>query len=429
MHWQAYSFVASVKGLAEELFSFSKVVEFGAYNVNFSIKSLFDSPVRYYGIDLIDGANVTVACNAKNVFVGGDFDLAISCECFEHNPDYFETFENMCSHTKPGGAILFTCATVGRAEHGTSRTSPNESPGTSFLKWDYYKNLVEADFDSSFLNEKFDCFRFFINPVSKDLYFLGFTKNNAIDLTKKKHLLDKLELVNTKLNLLAAELEKIWEDRLNVDSLYQTLKEINEISPESITEATFSSYIVKLLEQCDEKLFRLVEDVLDSKIFTDRRNKEVFRQLYFVNRHKKDLSKAFFYAKALFEIEQSAQTIYIILESLSSLGFHDNTLSVMSSWHHLLFDIQNFYLREQVLSFALKGKHDDYKMIDESFIDGFLSGSKSFKKVAFKARYLSRIGDDNRALQLYRSVLEDAKTEQTKWVLEEYNQLKNSMIN
>ena len=48
-----------------------------------------------------------------------------------------------------------TCATT-RTEHGTTRTTPQDSPLTiKNMKWDYYLNLEEEDFRNIF-EESFD---------------------------------------------------------------------------------------------------------------------------------------------------------------------------------------------------------------------------------------------------------------------------------
>ncbi len=48
----------------------------------------------------------------------------------------------------PDGLFYFTCSSTGRAEHGTRRTSPNDSYGTIGNLEDmndYYKNLTIID--------------------------------------------------------------------------------------------------------------------------------------------------------------------------------------------------------------------------------------------------------------------------------------------
>ena len=104
----------------------------------------------------------------------GYYDVTASAECFEHNPFWVETFANMLRLTKPGGLVIFSCATTGRQEHGTSRTDPNDSPLTAELGWNYYRNLDAQDFLDTFnLPGWFDCFHFLVCPQTFDLYFYG----------------------------------------------------------------------------------------------------------------------------------------------------------------------------------------------------------------------------------------------------------------
>jgi hypothetical protein len=68
----------------------------------------------------------------------------------------------------------FSCASRGRPEHGTSRTSPHASPGTQAAGLDYYKNLTRRDFESSCeLDQLFAEYRFWDVRTSFDLYFVG----------------------------------------------------------------------------------------------------------------------------------------------------------------------------------------------------------------------------------------------------------------
>ena len=73
----------------------------------------------------------------------GKIDLCISCECFEHNPFYLKNFHEMINYTNSNGVVLFTCATIGRHEHGTTATNPEHSPASA-KKFDYYKILSQA---------------------------------------------------------------------------------------------------------------------------------------------------------------------------------------------------------------------------------------------------------------------------------------------
>ena len=121
------------------------------------------------------GPDVDVVCPGEK-FADPDetYDLTISCECFEHNPQWRETFLNMYRMTKPGGIVVITCATTGRLEHGTTRTLPGSSPGNINVGWDYYKNLRERDFTSCIrLDDLFKDYFFTKNAAAQVLYFIG----------------------------------------------------------------------------------------------------------------------------------------------------------------------------------------------------------------------------------------------------------------
>jgi tetratricopeptide (TPR) repeat protein len=179
VHWEAYQFIGSVKALLPQYFVKKSVLEIGAYHVNESIRTLFTG-CKYTGLDLTSGAGVDIVISGHEFKASNAFDVVISCECLEHNPFYHETFLNMIDNTAPGGLIVFTCATTDRPEHGTERTDPSQSPGTSVIGWDYYKNLIESDFDETVITAELSDHYFFTNPVSQDLYFVGIKKGEKI---------------------------------------------------------------------------------------------------------------------------------------------------------------------------------------------------------------------------------------------------------
>jgi SAM-dependent methyltransferase len=156
----------------------NEIIEIGSYDVNEGgggIRGVFSNAQRYIGVDLTEGPGVDVVASGHEVdFPDNEFDIAISSECFEHNPYWAETFVNMWRMTKPGGLVIVTVASTGRVEHGTSRTDPKLSPGTSAVKWDYYRNLAEKDFTQKLDFQKlFDQFEFYSMWSSQDLYFWG----------------------------------------------------------------------------------------------------------------------------------------------------------------------------------------------------------------------------------------------------------------
>ena len=187
-HYQQIEFCKLFKN---EFFRTEKIsiFELGSYDVNGSIRSIFNNVSKYIGLDLIEGPGVDVVYDGKNIQIHEKFDLCISCECFEHNPNYFENFLRMIDLAKDDGIIVFTCASVGRDEHGTEESDTSSSPG-SMKKWNYYKNLKKSHFTGKIdLSKFFYKFLFFENFVSKDLYFVGIKskryEKNLLDFRKK----------------------------------------------------------------------------------------------------------------------------------------------------------------------------------------------------------------------------------------------------
>lgn len=179
-HFQQLRFVELAARQITSDWTGLSVLEIGAYSVNGSVRPFFQGS-HYVGVDLVAGADVDLIASGDTVALpDASVDLAISCECFEHNPLWLETFINMHRMTKAGGIVLVTCASRGRLEHGTARTTPHESPGTTSVGWNYYRNLNRSDFERHLnLDEMFGVHAFFRNEVSKDLYFVGRKRGDA----------------------------------------------------------------------------------------------------------------------------------------------------------------------------------------------------------------------------------------------------------
>lgn len=172
-HPEQQQFCLSVKAKFPQFFKDVDVLDVGSLDINGNNRYLFVE-YNYTGIDIGEGKNVDVVSKGHEFKPGLQYDVVISTECFEHDQHWKETIKNCIDLTKPGGLFLFSCATTGRQEHGTSRTTPQDSPFTHTEFNDYYMNLTEYDvrqiqgFDNSF--EKFE---FSSNNSTKDLYFWG----------------------------------------------------------------------------------------------------------------------------------------------------------------------------------------------------------------------------------------------------------------
>lgn len=108
-------------------------------------------------------------------------DTVVSCECFEHNKYWLETFVNMTRMLRPGGLFIMSCGAPGRIEHGTVRRSAEASLTASFGFSDYYANLSEGDFRKRLsLDVHFEHCGFVIPRYSNDLYFIGIKRAGEV---------------------------------------------------------------------------------------------------------------------------------------------------------------------------------------------------------------------------------------------------------
>jgi SAM-dependent methyltransferase len=180
MHIEAKDFTLFVKKILGDYFMNKCVLDVGSGDINGNNRFLFEN-CEYNGNDVIEAKNVTIVSKTKDLpFRDNTIDTVISTECFEHDPEYKESFIKIYNMLKPDGLFCFTCASTGRPEHGTRRTSPFDSYGTiGNLEdmSDYYKNLTEYDLNEVLnLKELFSVWDTYYNNITKDLYFVGIKK-------------------------------------------------------------------------------------------------------------------------------------------------------------------------------------------------------------------------------------------------------------
>lgn len=177
-HPEQVGFLKTVSEANITLLENGKILEIGSYDVNGSMRSIFDTCSQYVGVDLREGPGVDVIGFGHEVdFLSNNFDMTVSGECFEHDPNWVKTLNNMIRMTRPGGIVAFTCASEGRPEHGTKRTDAEDSPGTQSVGLDYYQNLTVQDIvDNVNLEDNFSSWGFAYLPTTFDLYFAGIKK-------------------------------------------------------------------------------------------------------------------------------------------------------------------------------------------------------------------------------------------------------------
>jgi SAM-dependent methyltransferase len=188
-HPEQLEFVGMVKTAFPTFFKGARTLEIGSLDINGTIRQFFvDCP--YIGLDVAAGPGVDVVCQGQSYDAqDGSFDTVISCEAMEHNPYWQQTLANMIRVCRPGGLIIMTCATVGRKEHGTTRTSPSNSPLSVGLGWEYYKNLTARDIKGALtLDNDLSPHAFFTNWTSRDLYLIGFKRGAPPPVDAGRHI-------------------------------------------------------------------------------------------------------------------------------------------------------------------------------------------------------------------------------------------------
>jgi hypothetical protein len=167
-HAQQIQFVSDLKDQFPEFFVNKKVLEIGSLDLNGSIRSFFEN-CRYLGVDVGPGPGVDLIARGEDLeFSGNYFDVVASTECFEHTPNWARILNNMIRMSK--GLVFFTCATTGRAEHGTTRCNPWDSPHTAGT---YYHNVTEEEVLAACDLSALKTYAFSTNHESHDLYFYG----------------------------------------------------------------------------------------------------------------------------------------------------------------------------------------------------------------------------------------------------------------
>lgn len=149
-----------------------KVLEVGSQNINGTVRGYFPNAIEYLGIDIGAGQDVDWTVPGELLQLPDAWaDIVVTTECLEHCMVWDQVFLNMIRILKPSGLFLMTCASTGRAAHGTLDSDEFSSPFTT----SYYKNLGADDIaERIMLGEFFEKHSFEAETLAGDLYFWGF---------------------------------------------------------------------------------------------------------------------------------------------------------------------------------------------------------------------------------------------------------------
>jgi len=175
MHPECKTFTIKIRDKFPDSFLNKTVLDVGSWDVNGSNKDLFKK-CNYTGIDIAEGKNMDIVTKTHEHNPGIQYDTIISTECFEHDMHYKKSLKRIVELLKSGGLFLFTCATTGRPEHGTKRTTMADSLTANLdSRWSmYYKNLTMSDIREAIDINIFKEYEFQLHGL--DLYFYGVKK-------------------------------------------------------------------------------------------------------------------------------------------------------------------------------------------------------------------------------------------------------------
>lgn len=111
-------FIALAKEKYPEAFNGVKVLEIGALDVNGNVRGPFEN-CEFTGIDWAEGKNVDIVVPAKDTeFSANTFDVLLSFNHLEHDPDWTESLGHNFPAVKSGGFLLLRWATRASSAHG-----------------------------------------------------------------------------------------------------------------------------------------------------------------------------------------------------------------------------------------------------------------------------------------------------------------------
>jgi hypothetical protein len=167
MHAEAKAFCMKIKELYPDAFKNKKVLDVWSLDVNWNNRFLFDD-CEYLWLDVGEWPNVDIICSIHEYKPEWKFGTIISTEMLEHNKYRKESLQNMYDLLEDWGVLVLTCATTGRAEHGTTRTSVKDSPYTT----DYYMNIEWNHIMEAFEGYEYKKLEISYNNGRHDLYLL-----------------------------------------------------------------------------------------------------------------------------------------------------------------------------------------------------------------------------------------------------------------
>jgi hypothetical protein len=162
VHAQAYRFIETTLGGIPKP---AMVIEFGSRNVNGTPRPLLPD-AAYVGVDRMPGAGVDVVCDGALLLADELADLTLCAEVLEHAENWVPLVRNMVACTTPGGHLIITCATEGRAPHSAH-------DGGALRQGEYYRNVPHGELTDTLTEAGALVLTCLVHPGRGDLYVLA----------------------------------------------------------------------------------------------------------------------------------------------------------------------------------------------------------------------------------------------------------------
>lgn len=162
MHAFAFAAVAQMLQLVPKP---TRVVEIGSYDINGSIRHLFNG-ASFTGIDVVPGPGVDVVADGATYQPDEAPDCVVCCEVLEHAPNADAIVANAGWMVQRGGSVLVTCATGSRLPHSAI-------DGANLREGEFYRNVPKDDLVAWFKAAGLRVVDVLDRPDVGDLYVCG----------------------------------------------------------------------------------------------------------------------------------------------------------------------------------------------------------------------------------------------------------------
>ena len=156
-HFEQQAFLQQTKDIYPRFFKKKKVLEIGSLNINGTARDFFKD-CDYIGVDVVDGNGVDLVGIAHELDLGDDYDVIVSCESMEHDPNLDRTIQKIKACLKKGGLLVGTAAGINRYYHTDGGI-------------DYFRPIEQEFIDYAFSD--FAEFESICTRGYRDIYFRG----------------------------------------------------------------------------------------------------------------------------------------------------------------------------------------------------------------------------------------------------------------